>query len=492
MSRQKRLWMILALALLVALVCWPSTTALREQWSDFVNSSYTHGWLVLPICIALVIRSRREISTAAARRLPLAPLALAGCVWAWLVCYRASIQDAHTTLVPAIFWLAATAAFGWTVGRLLIFPVAFFYFAVPSWWQLADPLQDLTVVAMRVFLGLTGPEALISGDLIHIPNGTFEIQEGCSGVHFMIVGLAVATLYGELRRDPWRTRLAQLTLMAALALLANWVRVYVIIRAGYLTDMRSSLLRNHYWFGWGVFAAALLIFFWVSARHKPAAAPAEPASEPAPQPGAHAASPRADWVGFTIAAMILVALPATSTALRTLRPAASLPPALSADPRAPWVPALLDIHSSWQPVFAGAARQERRAFADTGGDSVEVFAVTYRTQRQGAKLIGSGTSLSGRTLSRRSEEVVQSPWGRFRENEVVERAAPHERYWIWSRYESAGREFVSPLGSQLWYGINATVSNPSASLVALRAVCRPDCSTARRTLREFAASAALP
>jgi len=206
--------------------------------------------------------------------LALALLALGGCTLAWLVCYRASIQDLHITIFPAIFWLAATVAFGLRMGLLLAFPVAFFYFAVPSWSQLGNPLQELTVFALRGFFWLTGPKVLISGDTLHIPNGSFVIEGGCSGLHFMIVGLAVAALHGELRRDPWGVRIVQLALMAILVLLANWVRVYTIIEAGYLTDMHSYLVSvSHYWFGWGVFAAALVLFFSLTTLFGPAAPP---------------------------------------------------------------------------------------------------------------------------------------------------------------------------------------------------------------------------
>ena len=267
--------MILALAVVVAAVFWPSTAVLIQQWSDFVNITYTHGWLILAVCVWLVMRSGRAITAAPARPWPLAQFALVLAVFAWLVCYRASIQDLHITLFPVLFWLAAAAAFGWPVARLLCFPVAFFCFALPSWAQLGNPLQELTVLAMRLFLSLTGPAAVISGDVIHIPNGSFRIEEGCSGLHFMIVGLAVAALHGELRRDSWKTRLMELGLMAALALLANWVRVYTIIEAGYLSNMRNYLVSvSHYWFGWGVFAVALIGFFWLTTWLTPATGPA--------------------------------------------------------------------------------------------------------------------------------------------------------------------------------------------------------------------------
>jgi exosortase len=488
MSHFARLWMILALAVLVAVVYAPSTIVLGEQWTDFVNITYTHGWLILAVSIALAIRDRDALTGAHARVSPLALAALLVCSFVWLVCYRASIQDLHITILPAIFWLAATTAFGPVVGRALLFPVLFVYFAEPSWGQLSNPLQALTVAAMHVALAITGPHTWISGALVHIPNGTFEIQEGCSGLHFMIVGLAVAALHGELRRDPWRTRVAQLTLMTALALLGNWVRVYVIIQVGYLTDMHSSLLANHYWFGWGVFGVALVAFFWIRARLDPQPpADVTAASASAPAPDIHA---RTDVAGFVIAAVVLVALPGASAAVRLLR---APPPftAIAAVPRAPWAPAPVDFHSSWQPVFEGADLEQRMAFARAGDDTVEVFTVTYRNQRQGAKLVGSDNTLFGGGLQLRSDTVVNSSAGAFRESEVEERVSPYGLQLMWWRYRAAGRDFVNPIASQLWYGLNATLGHPSAFLVAFRTACHPDCAAARLELRGFAESAAV-
>jgi EpsI family protein len=484
-----RLSIILALAALVTLVYWPSPALYYEEWRDFVNITYTHGWLVLAVCVALVLRSRPEIAAAPVRFWPLALIALGGCILAWLVCYRASIEDLEVTIFPAIFWLAVTAALGLRMGLLLAFPVAFFYFAVPSWSQLANPLQDLTVFAMRGFFWLTGPRVLISGETIHIPNGSFVIEEGCSGVHFMIVGLAVAALHGELRRDPWRVRSAQLALMAILALLVNWVRVYTIIEAGYLTDMRSYLVSvSHYWFGWGVFAVALVLFFGVTTLFGPAAPP-EPAHDPSVRPVAP--GPPAPLAGLAVTILMLVALPAASWSLRALQPVPALSASLAPSARAPWASAPSDIRSSWMPAFPGADQEQRFAYTNTAGDIVEVFRVAYRTQRQGAELVGLDSTVTGKRLKIRSEEVINTPSGAFRETEVVDRSGA--RFLIWWRYKIAGRDFVKPLASQLWYGINATVSNPPAALIAYRAACgtAKDCADARRLLREFVASATI-
>lgn len=481
MAVYARTGLILILALLVAVMFAPSSIALGADWSDLGQRTLAHGWLILLICLVLIVRARSEIERAPARASPVALAALLVCVFAWLVCYRAGLHSAHLLLLPVIFWLAVSAAYGWPVARALILPAALFCLAEPAVSFLSTPLQDLAVAAVPWLLRLTGPQAVVAGDFVQIPNGTFEIQEGCSGLHSMIVGLAVAALHGELRHDRWRARCAQLALMALLALLANWLRIYCIIQVGYRTDMHSPLLREHYAFGWGIFAVALVAFFCIRAYLDPPLASVTPAE---PVGGLNAHSPlRADLPGFALVALILVALPAASALLRAVRPAAP-EAAVLALPSAPWAPALVDVRSSWQPVFAGADREQRLAFTDGGGNTIEAFTVTYRAQRQGAKLQDQHNSLLGPQLDVWTATVAAHE---FRAQEVTERAPPHAEYLVWARYESAGRTFASPLLAQLWYGLNATVSNPSASLLALRAQCRPDCAAASRSLFEFSA-----
>jgi len=480
-SPYRRLYWIAALACVTALVYWPSTTFLAGKWVDKVSLTYTHGWLILLICIALVVRSRHELAAAPVQPSARAAVALAVAIIVWLIAYRASVEGVEVPLQPLIFWLAVTAAFGWKVGRVLLFPVAFLYFAEPIWY--GAPLQALTVYVMRGALALTGPPAVVEGNYIHLSNGTFIIEEGCSGLHFMIVGLAIAALYGEQRHDSWPLRVRQLALMAGLALLANWVRVYTVIQAGYLTNMQSYLVRvSHYGFGWGVFAVAMFVFFWLAPYLGPESPPPPVVAAPAPP---SALVRRAELSGMGIAVAILLALPALNTLLRMANPVAPLAHPAAFETQPPWQAAPLDVRSAWLPTFAGADELQRRAFGTTGDDTVEVLGVAYRVQRQGAELVGETSSLLGDGLEPLADQVVRSRMGRFHEAEVADRTGA--RSLIWWRYEVAGRNVVNPFIQQLWYGINALVWQPAAGLIALRTTCHGNCSSAHDTLEEFVA-----
>ena len=101
-------------------------------------------------------------------------------------------------------------------------------------------------------------------------------------------------------------------------------------------------------------------------------------------------------------------------------------------------------------------------------------------------MYGSRSSVFGSNLRPYYQDVFTNPGGAaFRESAVSDRAGSH--WLIWSRYEVAQRPFVAPLVSQLWYGLEATVSNPPERLVALRAACAPDCRAARNVLQAFLA-----
>jgi exosortase len=480
-SRFARLWLIVGLAGAVAVVCWPSSVFLAGKWVDTVNLGYTHGWLTLGLCLALMWRSRSELAAAAARPSPWAWALLIAAMLAWLVSYRASVESLEIPLVPVVFLLSVAASLGWAVARVLLFPAGYFYFAVPVWHP--APLKFVTIHVVHGMLRLTGPRADFAGEVIRIPNGTFVVEDGCSGVHFMIVGLALAALYGELERDPWRTRAQQLALMAALAMLANWVRVYTIIEAGYLTNMQSYLVRvSHYGFGWCVFAVALVAFFWLAPRlGQRALAQTEHAAPAAPQ---HY-RPGPELLAAAGALAILVAVPVLNTLARAAHPPATTAAAGAIDPPAPWRMVTSAGDFAWLPRFPHADVWQRVVFGDGSGRTVEVLLVAYRVQRDGEELVGEDSSLFGDALEVRAEQLVNSSAGRYRETEVVDRT--QGRSLIWWRYEVAGRPLVVPFAEQLWYGINALVWCPPARLIALRSACGSDCAGARRTLSAFVA-----
>jgi len=259
--------LIALLALATMALLWPTSQSLLEAWRDTDNLTYTHGPLVALVCLWLLWRRAGVLGTQPRRVDWRAGVLTVLLSVAWLVLHRAGVQLAHQMLLPLIAWCATCTALGGRIARAAAFPFAYLYLAIPLWSLGNGLLQEITVHAVRALLASTSIPALVVGNLVHIPAGSFEIAGGCSGLHFFIVALAIAALHGELQGATPKARGLLLILAALLAMISNWLRVFTIIVAGYLTDMQHFLIQvDHYYFGWVLFAVVIVLFFLLANR----------------------------------------------------------------------------------------------------------------------------------------------------------------------------------------------------------------------------------
>ena len=468
-SLSVRVLSIFALIAVASVACWPTSTALYEFWTDFANKGGTHGPLIVAASLWLIARNHARLASAPTQPSILAGAFLGAGSIAWLIALYAGIQDAHIVALPALIWLAAYAAFGSSVARLLAFPIAFSYFAVPAWSFIGGPLQSLTTHAVSALIWISGLDAQVHGNFITIAWGTFEIAKGCSGLHFFEVGLAIAALWGELDEQTPAGRIKLMALMGVMAIVCNWIRVFALVVIGYVSQMKNSLItEGHYGFGWVLFAMTVILFFWLAHRLFPLPA----AQSPPPETKAENRSLRTG--PLAAAALLLLAGPTLwgAAKLADLSRTASRP--------LPGLPAGKVVDSSWQPVFAGADKTQHVSYSGSDGHSIEAFLVAYRAQRQGAELVSETNSLPGTGFEVEQSGTIRSGSGAYDEMLVI--GPQGRRSVIWSRYYIGRRPFTTPLASQLWYGLRAVAGPPVSSLVALRAECDASCDRARKML----------
>jgi EpsI family protein len=479
-AMRRVLWVWLTIALVTALY-WPTALSYSRAWTDFDNRGNTHGYLIAAMCLALIYLRRGELTGPVLRAVPAAYVALAILSLGWLLAYRAGIQTAHQLIFPIILWMAIYAVFGRRIARSCLFPVGFLYFALPFWGFIGGALKALTIGATHIILHLIGLPVRFYGDLVQIPEGTFAIEDGCSGVHFMVVGLAIAGYYGELHRDTLRHRALLLGLAAALALLTNWIRVSVIIEAGHLTDMQSYLVRvSHYGFGWAVFAVAMTVFFLLASR-----IPAPPLEAPV-APGVTSVHPGSSpAVPALVLAFAALALgPALVwIAMRGDAAAIAVSPA---PPRVPGWSGPLAAASPWRPIFVGADSEQLATYR-RGGSDIEWFTADYAFQRQERKLLGFYNSILGNSgFAVLDQSVPDDGSGGFVTLQVLDREGAQSL--LWYAYKIGPRTMTSALRAQLWYGVTSLTGPVDSRIVAFRAKCEPDCAAAREQLRLFVAS----
>jgi EpsI family protein len=434
---------------------------------------------VAALALWLLYRARSQIACAPVRSVRGALVLLVPASLAAVIFWRASIEGLQFLMFPALILLAALTAFGVAVTRAIAVPVAFLYFAMPAWNALARPLQSLTLAVVRWVAPAIGLPATISGSWISLPDDmTFDVTLMCSGVGFLVQGLAVAALLGELEQAPWKRRLRLLGAMVLIAIITNWIRVLAIVQLGYSTQMRHVLVtRHHLLFGYMLFVLVLVAFVWLARqRSLPDAPPAASAvcatRSPAPR-------------GYFTALAALAAAPTLIGVLSVAAEDHRAPRELRLPSgRADWRGPLTSVDATWRPLFVGPHGEWRGTYRDLSGRTVEVLAVGYDTQAQDQELVNESNSLVGSGgLTTLTARKVDAGGQTYREEIVAD--GEGRGSVIWSLYSIGGRPFVTPLLAQLWYGMRALGKPPYSALFAFRAACSPSCSEARGALREF-------
>ena len=479
----QRVSLLLLLVYLPFAAFWPSTLSLAIRWEDVVHRTYTHGYLVLAISAWMLWRDRVSLAREMPRPFYPAAAVVFGLVLVWLVAFRAGIQIVHQSILPLVSWAAVLACLGWSMARRAILPIGYLYFAVPVWDAVNSTLQEVSVFAVRQLLKVAGVPAYFVGNTFQIPEGSFEIADGCSGLHFMVVALAIGVLYGEVNRESWRNRIILVLMAGAMAALTNWVRIFVIVMAGHLTDMQHYLIRGeHYNFGWMMFAVMMVLFFLLS-RFLPPSVPVQESRAVDTSP--YWAHP----VSRPVMAVVLGAVGCAPVSIylgtRTAPTGSHLPmlPVNSQDWREE-----TPGQSTWHPRFVGVDEQIWKNFIKDG-QVVEVFAARYWQQSQGREVAGFENAPFGEG-ARVMSTGARAPLPLWNESRV--RDAEGREWIVWSAYLIEGAWFTSSLHAQVYYGWSSLFSSPSSTAVLLRAACQPDCASGQQALVAFSESSIVP
>ena len=481
----RRFAALMAVVAAVVALYWPTIQSLIIAWEDTVRTTYTHGYLIVAISLWLAWRARRELARpdplgwTAAERMVLAIL-LTGVALTWQIMYRAGIQLGAELLLPVLLAVSILALFGRHAARASVAPLGYLLFAIPFWDYFTPYAQWATTKVAQVLLRVVGVPAYFQGSRVQIPAGEFEISGGCSGLHYMIVALALAVFLGELRRDGWKLRLRWCVIALVAALVVNWVRVFVIIFAGHLTHMEHYLVKeSHYGFGWVLFLLVIITLFAAERRAPP---PAAPTNIPPYGPGNE---PRA--IGWRVVAALLISVPlAMNVLIRARTPvlAAATSPGATANRCIP-----MATQSDWAPQHRFADRDQRLGF-DCGGVDIESYSAWYREQHMRKKLDAYDNHFAGEAtvVSSEVETVNGRPFQALRLEDRGQSAL------LWISYRVAGREFTNPVAAQFWYSFNTmfTLRSPVSLAVAARAQCAADCDKARAALEQFANGGGIP
>lgn len=265
MKKNKNLINLLPISLLAVFVAlfYPTFEGLFARWIKW-DESLSHGLLVNSIFIYLLYKSLPWKAEGNPRITSIILLfGLAVCSVAWFFFRVANISALEQSLLIVLLGCLYANSYGiktaFSYRLLLLLPI----FTIPVWDQLTTPLVNLSGLIVGKMVQLVALPAVIEGNSIFIPFGQIVIADGCSGLRYFEIALALAYIIGLLNNYSERKLIPTLIFAAALGLLANWIRIFILVLIGYESKMQSTLMANHEYFGWFVFGLMCLpAIYW--------------------------------------------------------------------------------------------------------------------------------------------------------------------------------------------------------------------------------------
>ncbi len=248
--------------MLLFIVIWLLNIPIAETlWRhSFDDGTYSHSYLIPVIILYLYHNLARIGMLQFSQKATISKVLLL--IFSCICLFLTSTAQLSTGYWLAILLVCLAAInllfrFNW----YLLFPATLMVFIFPIWGTLVPLLQSVSTTAVSFIMGFSGIPIYVEQQFITIPAGVFEIAGGCSGLRYLIVSLAISSLFIFLYIQ--NVKRAGLFLMVAIlgALLTNWIRITTLIVIGDYTDMQSSLMTDHNAFGWYLYIPFMLILF---------------------------------------------------------------------------------------------------------------------------------------------------------------------------------------------------------------------------------------
>ncbi|MGH8799737.1 MAG: exosortase C-terminal domain/associated protein EpsI, partial [Casimicrobiaceae bacterium] len=248
-----------------------------------------------------------------------------------------------------------------------------------------------TVSALR----WSGVPVYREANLFIIPSGAWSVVEACSGIRYIIASVMIGTIYAAVAYRSAGRRALFLAAAVLVPVVANWLRAYMIVMIGHLSNNKLAVGVDHIIYGWVFFGLVMLLLFWVGSFWQeddvsPAAAP--DAAAPSPAVERRPAAPPRVLLAAAMATIIAAGLwlPLQASVDRAVRSGQPLIPAVAGADG--WVAAPVRI-ANWKPFYRGYAAELQQSFSKDNRD-VGLYIAYYRHQAKGSELITSGNTLT--------------------------------------------------------------------------------------------------
>lgn len=229
-------------------------------WSAWnAENDFEHGPLFPLVIAGLIVHRFKRLKSLAG---PGSLWGLAVVVFGALLyaaAYRTLQPRVAMGALPFLLWGSALYLWGWAVARMLLFPLFFFWLAIPlpSFQQATVHLQILATQGAHFGASLFGVETIVQGTQIASAHGNWqplEIAKGCSGIRSLMALLMISGAWAYVADMALWKRCLLFLSAVPLAIIGNILRVTSIF---VIAEYGNAEWASNTWHDW----SGLLLFY---------------------------------------------------------------------------------------------------------------------------------------------------------------------------------------------------------------------------------------
>jgi exosortase len=169
-------------------------------------------------------------------------------------------QAAVVAMLPGLVW----AIVGTQIVKAVAWPLGFLLFMLPMGTSIVPWLQDFTAWFVQIGLQLAQiPYLSDNNHQIIVTTGVWRVARGCSGLRYLLPGLALGAAFAILIYQQPLRRLAFLALCAGTLIIANGLRAFWVIIGDHfgVVDGTDDLVP-----GYTIFGLTIPLLLWLGLR----------------------------------------------------------------------------------------------------------------------------------------------------------------------------------------------------------------------------------